>query len=168
MKQKRKYEKDEENNKTGLITSPNVVKIVMLIHPKITIVGSLRYSHSFSCSSIHSSNYMQHLLEKCGNTFQNPSKGLHQNPFDHTHSLQTLHVTRTIPPRLLKFNKHKFASQITYINQVNKLTMLFAGVLNSRSNSFQLGGHDANHLDKQMTRDTINTSQLSQSSQHPR
>ena len=77
MKQKRKYEKDEENNKTGLITSPNVVKIVMLIHPKITIVGSLRYSHSFSCSSIHSSNYMQHLLEKVENIFQNPSKGLH-------------------------------------------------------------------------------------------
>jgi len=88
---------------------------------------------------------MQHLLEKCENIFQNPSKGLHlirsfsrQIPFDPTHSLQTLHVTRTIPPKLLKFNEHKFPAQLTYINQVNKLTMLFAGVLYFRSNSFQL------------------------------
>jgi len=107
---------------------------------------------------------MQYLLEKCENIFQNPSEGLHlirsfshQISFDPTHSLQTIHVTRTIPPKLLKFNEHKFASQLTYINQVNKLTMLFAGVLNSRSNSFQLGGHDINHLDKHMTRDTTNT-----------
>ena len=115
------------------------------------------------------------MLEKCGNIFQHSSKGSHlirsfqhQIPFDLTHSLQTLHVTRTIPPKLLKFNEHKFASQLTYINQVNKLTMLFVGALNLRSNSFLLRGHDTNHLDKQMTKDTTNTSQLSQSLQHPR
>ena len=34
MKQKRKSEKDDENNKTELITLPNVVKVVMLIRPK--------------------------------------------------------------------------------------------------------------------------------------
>ena len=66
---------------------------------------------------------MQHLLEKSENNFQNPSKGLHlirrfshQIPFDPTHSSQTLHVTRTIPPKLLKFNEHKFVSQLTYRN----------------------------------------------------
>jgi len=94
---------------------------------------------------------MQHLLEKCGNVFQNPSKGLHliksfshQIPFDPTNSLQTLHLTRTTPPKLLIFNEHKFVSPLTYRNlsvyQVNKLTMLYIGVLNFRSNSFQLWG----------------------------
>jgi len=118
---------------------------------------------------------MQHLLKKCGNIFQNSSKGLHligsfshQISFNPTHSLQTLHVTRTIRPKLLKFNEHKFTSNLTYINQVNKVIILFVGVLNSRSNSSQLGGHDTNHLDKQMTKDTTDTSQLSHSSQHPR
>ena len=44
---------------------------------------------------------MQYFLEKCGNIFENPSKGLHllrsfsnQIPFDPTHSQQTSHVTR--------------------------------------------------------------------------
>jgi len=46
--------------------------------------------------------------------------------------------------------------------------MLFSGVLNSRLNSFQLGGHDTNQLDKEIINDTTNTSQLSQSSQHPK
>jgi len=34
IKQKGKTEKKDENNKTGLSTSPNVVKTVMLIHQK--------------------------------------------------------------------------------------------------------------------------------------
>jgi len=55
MKQKRKSEKDDENNKTGFITLPNVVKTVMLIRPKINTANTLRYSPSFSCLSIHSS-----------------------------------------------------------------------------------------------------------------
>jgi len=121
----------------------------MLIHPKIHIVGSL----------------------------QNLSKGLHLiRSFSHqihpTHSLQTLHVTRTIPPILLKFNEHKFTSPLTYRNisiyQLNKLTMLSAWVLNLSSNSFQLGGYDTTQLDKSMTKDTTNISQLGQSSQHTR
>jgi len=62
MKQKRKYENDNENNKTGLITSSNVVKTIMLIPPKINNVVSLWYSPSFSSLSIYNSNYIQHLL----------------------------------------------------------------------------------------------------------
>jgi len=46
--------------------------------------------------------------------------------------------------------------------------MLFVGVLNLRSNSFQLGGHVTTQIDKQMTKDTMNTSQLGNSSQHTR
>jgi len=46
--------------------------------------------------------------------------------------------------------------------------MLFSRVLNSRSNSFQLGGHDTTQLDKEITKDTKITSQLSQLSLHPR
>jgi len=51
---------------------------------------------------------------------------------------------------------------------VKKLTMLFTGFLNSRSNSFQLGGHDTNQVHKQMTKDTKDTSHLDRSSQHTR
>jgi len=51
---------------------------------------------------------------------------------------------------------------------VNKLTMLFLEVLNSRSNPFQLGRHDTTQIDKQMTKDTTDTSQLGQSSQYTR
>ena len=76
MKQKRKYEKDDKNNKTGFITLPNV-KIVMLIRQKINTA-------------------------------------------------------------------------------------------NLGLNSFQLGGQDTNQLDKQMTKDITDSSQLGQSSQHTR
>jgi len=153
----------------GLITSPNVVKTVMFIRPKnkncrLTLVLF------FLLLLIY---YIQHLLEKCKNIFQNPSKGLrlirsfwHQIPFDRTCSLQILHVTRTIPPKLWNINEHKFASQLTYINQVNKLTMLFAGVLNSRSNFVQLREHDTNHIIQQMAKDTTSTSQIGQSSRY--
>ena len=56
----------------GLITSPNVVKTVMFIRPKnkncrLTLVLF------FLLLLIY---YIQHLLEKCKNIFQNPSKGL--------------------------------------------------------------------------------------------
>jgi len=54
----------------------------------------------------------------------------------------------------------------SYINQVNKVTILFVEVLNSRSNSVQLGGRDTNHIKQQMTKDTISTSQIGQSSQY--
>ena len=48
---------------------------------------------------------------------------------------------------------------------MNKLTMLFEGVLNSRRNSFELGEHDTN---RQITKDTTSTSQKGQSSQDTR
>ena len=44
--------------------------------------------------------------------------------------------------------------------------MLFIGALNLRSNYLQYGGNDTNHIDKQMTKDTIGTSQLGHSSQY--
>ena len=60
-------------------------------------------------------------------------------------------------------NEHTCASHLPYTNHVNKLTMLFAGVLNSRTNSFEHGEHDTN---RQMTKDTTRTSQKVQSSQY--
>ena len=81
-------------------------------------------------------------------------------------------VSRTHPCKLPKVHEHNFDSQTICRNVsiffVNKLTMLFTGVLNSRLNSFQLGGHDTTQLDKDITKDKTDTSQLSQSYQHPR
>ena len=77
------------------------------------------------------------------------------------YSLKTSPVYRTHSCELTKLHGHKFDSQTSSINvsifHVNKLNMLFTRVLNSRSNSFQLGGHDTTQLDKQMTNDTTNT-----------
>ena len=48
---------------------------------------------------------------------------------------------------------------------MNKRTMLSAGVLNSRSNSLQLGRHDIIQEDKQMTKDSRDNSHGEQPSQ---
>jgi len=74
---KMKNEKNDKNNKTRFITSPNVVKTAMLILPIIKTTDTLRYFPSFSCLSLYNSNYMQYFLEKVGNIFQNSSKALH-------------------------------------------------------------------------------------------
>jgi len=77
------------------------------------------------------------------------------NHFLPKHSLQTWTVSRINPCEFPKLHEHKFDSQSTtrnvYIYPVNKLIILFLGVLNSRSNSFQLGGHDTTQLDKEIT-----------------
>ena len=58
------------------------------------------------------------------------------------YSFHTWLVSRTYPYELPKLNEHKFTSHSTPCNilYVNKLTMLFVGILNSRSNSLQLRG----------------------------
>jgi len=82
------------------------------------------------------------------------------------YSLQTLPVSRIHPCELLKRHEHKFVShpKLRNIFSGDKLTMLFAGSLNSRTNSFQPGGHDTNHNNQQMIKDTSSTSQKGQSS----
>jgi len=75
------------------------------------------------------------------------------------YSFQTWPIYRTHSYELLKFNEHKLASHPKSRNvsifSMNRLTILFSGVLNSRSNSFQLEGHDTIQLNKDITNDTI-------------
>jgi len=153
IKTKTKSENERENegqDNTGIITSPQ------------------RCFSSLSFSLPKHSKYLTYLIKKFRDDIQKPHKGYHllrgfsQNHFIPKYSFQTWHVTRIQPCNLPKLNEHKCASHLPYTNHVNKLTMLFAGVLNSRTNSFEPGEHDTN---RQMTKDTRSTSQKGQSSQ---
>jgi len=70
------------------------------------------------------------------------------------------------PFELPTLQEHQFTSHsiIRNILYVNKLSMLFARVLNSKSNYLQLGGHDIIQEDKQMTKDSRDNSHGEQSS----
>jgi len=70
-------------------------------------------------------------------------------------SFQTWSIYRTLSFELPKLKEYKSSSHLTpcTILYVNKLTMLFAGVLNSWLNSLQPGGHDANQVNKEMPKD---------------
>jgi len=76
------------------------------------------------------------------------------------HSLQPWSVSRIHPCELPKLHEHKFVShpKLRNIFYGNKLTILFAGVLNSWMNSFQPRGHDTNQSNQQMTKDTSSNS----------
>jgi len=75
-------------------------------------------------------------------------------PFIPKYSFPTWLVYKTSSFDLPKFKEHKFTSHPTCNTlYVNKLTMLFAGVLNSWSNSLKPGGHDTNQDKKKMTKD---------------
>jgi len=156
----------------GLIISSHALKTITLTRTKLTTPP--RYT-SLSFLLPNHSKYLISLIKKFRGHIQKPLKGSHllrgfsqTNHFLPKHSLQTWPVSRTHLGELPKLHEHKFDSQTTSRNvsicPVNKSTMLFTGVLNSRSNSFQLERHDTNHLDKQMIKDTIDTSQLGQSS----
>jgi len=119
--------------------------------------------------------YLTSLIKKFRDDLQKPSKSSHllrgfsqTNHFFPTHSLQTWPVSRIKPYELQKLHEHKFTSQPIYhiILSLNKLTMSFAGVLNSMMNSFQLRGPDTIQLAKHMTKDIRNNSQFDQLSQH--
>jgi len=71
-------------------------------------------------------------------------RGFSQNSFIPKYSFQTWPGARIQPCNLPKLNEHNFASHLPYTNHVNKFTMLFVGVLNLRTNSFEPGEHDTN------------------------
>ena len=119
------------------------------------------------------------LIKNFRDDLQKPPKGFHllrgfsqTNYFFLKHSLQNRQVSRIHPCALPKLHEQKFGSHPQHRNIsiffVNKLTMLFTRVLNSRTNSFKLGGHDTTQLAKKMTKDTSDTSHFDQSSQHTR
>jgi len=76
-------------------------------------------------------------------------------------------VSRTYPYELPKLHEHKFTSHTPPRNilYMNKLTMLFARVLNWRSNSLQLWGHDTIQVAKKMAKNSRDNSHSEQSSQ---
>ena len=113
-------------------------------------------------------------VKKFRDEIQTPPKGSHLlREFSANHhvipkySFQTWLVSRTYQYELPKLHEHKFTSHTTprTILYVNKLTMLFVGVLNSMSNSLQLGRHDTIQVAKKMTKDSRDNSHYDQSSQ---
>jgi len=154
----------ERNDKTSINTSPHTVKTTMLTHTKIQTTLPRCFSSLPFSLPIHS-KYLISLIKKFRDDIKKPSEGSHllrgfsqTNQILPKHSLQTWHISKTHPCKLPKLHEHKFDLQTISKNvsifSVNKLTMLFTRVINSRSNSFQLGGHDTTQLDKEITKDT--------------
>jgi len=171
MKSKRENEKREES-KMGLDIGSHAIKTIMLTHTKLT--ASPRYTSSFSFLLLDNSKYLTSWIKKYRDEIQTPSKGSHLlRGFSAKHhvipkySFQTWLVSRTYPYELPKLNEYKFTSHSIPHNilYVNKLTMLFAGVINLRLNSLQLGGHDTIQVAKKMTKDSRDNSHCEQSSQ---
>jgi len=147
------------------------VGLILLTPTKIT--APPRYNSSFSFSFPNNSKYLTSLLKKFRDDLQKPPKGYpllrgfsQRNHLFHKQSLQPWPVSRIHPCELPKLHEHKFVShpKLKNIFSGNKLPMLFAGVLNSRTNYFQPRGHDTNQSNQQMTKDTSSTSQKVQSS----
>jgi len=139
------------------------------------IIAPPRYTSSFSFSFQNNFKYLTSLLKKFRDDLQKLPKGYpllrgfsQTNHLFPKHSLQPWPISRIHPCELPKLHEHKFVShpKLRIIFSGNKLTMLFVGVLNSRTNSFQPGEHDTNQSNQQMTKDTSNTSQNGQSSQY--
>ena len=113
------------------------------------------------------SKKLTYLIKKFRDDIQKTPKGYHllrgfsQNHFIPKYYFQTWSVARIQPCNLPKLNEHKFSSHLPYTNHVSKLTMLFARVLNSVTNSFEPREHDTN---QHISKDTTNTSQNGQSS----
>jgi len=119
-------------------------------------------------------HYLTSWTKKFWDAIQAPPKGSHllrglssKSHFIPKHSFKKWLVSRTYPYELPKLHEHKFTSHTPPCNilYVNKLTMLFVVVLNLRSNSLQLGGHDTIQEAKKMTKDLRDNSHREQSSQ---
>jgi len=124
---------------------------------------------SLSFSLPKHSKYLTYLIKKFRDGIPKPPKGYHmnllrgfsKNHFIPKYSFQTCHVARIQTCHLPKIHEHKFDSHLPDTTHVNKLTMLFAKVLNSRTNSFAPREHDTN---PEMTQATTCKSQKGQSS----
>jgi len=150
IKTKNENEKVKESKK-GLI---------LLDLPKIIVPS--RYTSSFSFSFPKVSTYLPSFLKNFGDDFLTPPNGFHllrgfssQRFFIPKHSFKTWCVNRTPSYALPTLKEHKLSSHPNpcTILYVNELTMLFAEVLNSRSNSLEHGGHDTTQVATKMTKE---------------
>jgi len=174
IKNKRENEKDRERkDKSGHYISPYTAKTIILTRVG-TQTAPPRCSSSLSFSLPNKSKYLTSWTNKFLDANQTPPKGSHllkglssKIHFIPKHSFQKWLISRTYQYELPKLHEHKLTSHTPPHNilYVNKLTMLFAGVLYSRSNSLQLGGHDTIQVAKKATKDLRNNSHCEQSSQ---
>ena len=157
---KKENEKAEESKKG----------FTLLDLPKITAPS--RYTSSFSLSLPKVSTYLRSFLKNVRDDFQAPSKGFHllrgsssQRFVIPQHSFQTWFVYRNPSYALPK--EHNLSSHPNFctILNVNKLTMLSIGVLNLRSNSLELRGHDTTQVAMKMTKEAKYKAQGEHSSQ---
>jgi len=134
-----------------------------------------RCPSSLSFSIPNKSNYLTSWTKKIWDEHQTPHKGsqllkgfLSPSPLIPKSSFPTWLVRRAYPFELHKLKEHRFVSHPTpcTILYVNKLTMLSAGVLNSRSNSLKPGGHDTNQANKEMTKHAHYEKSSQQSSEY--
>ena len=142
------------------------------------IIAPSWYTSSFSFSLAKVSTYLPSFLMNFRNDFQTPPKDFHllrefssQRFIILKHSFQTWFIYRTPSYTLPTLEEHKLSSHPNpcTILYVNKLTMLSTGVLNSRSNSLQHGGHDTTQVATKMTkeaRDKAHGEQLSRRTFH--
>jgi len=139
IKTKRENEKAEESKK-GLI---------LLDLTKIIVPSRYTAFFFFFFSLPKVSTYLPSSLKNFRDDFQTPPNGFHllrglssQRFVIPKHSFQTLFVYRNPSYALPTLKEHKLSSHPNpcTILYVNKLTMLSTGVLNSRSNSLELGG----------------------------
>jgi len=149
MKNKRENEKDKERkDKLGHNISTYTAKTIMLTRAGLQTAPP-RCSSSLSFSLPNKYKYLTSWTKKLWDETQIPPKGSHllrgfssTSSFVPKYSFQTWLVSRNSPFELPKLTEHKFISHIIPNNilYVNKLNILFAGFLNSRSKSLQLGG----------------------------
>jgi len=150
-----------------------IKKGLILLHlPKRTAPS--RYTSSFSFSLPKVSTYLPSFLKNVRDHFQAPPKGFHllkgfssQRFVIPQYSFQTCFVYRNPSYALPTLKEHKLCSHpnpCTILN-VNKLTMLSTRVLNSRSNSLELGGQDTTQVATKMTKKAKEKVQGEQSSQ---
>jgi len=143
MKNKKENEKDNEGiDKPDYNISPYTAKTIMLTRVGLQTAPP-RCSSSFSFSLPNKSKYLISGTLKFWDEIQTPPKGSHllRGFSSKVLSSPTWLVSRTSPSELPTLQEHQFTShtRIHNILYVNKLTMLSAGVLNSRSNYLQLG-----------------------------
>jgi len=162
MKTKRQNEKEKgRKDKPSHNISSSTNKSIMLARAMLQIAPP-RCSSSLSFSLPKVSTYTPSLLKNVRNDFQTPPKGLHLlRQFSSKRfvipkqSFQTWSVYRGPSFELPKLKEHMSSSHPIpcTILCVSPLTVLSTGVLNSRSNSLEPGGHDASQANKKMTRD---------------